>query len=69
MKVAIELEAFDKAEGQRQGNKYVRGTACTSVSTELPSEHSVIQPILERLGCWSRSSAQEGHQFKVLCGL
>ena len=49
VKVAVELEAFDKAERQRQGNKYVRGTACTSVSTESPSEHSVIQPILERL--------------------
>ena len=49
VKVAVELEAFDKAERQRQGNKYVRGTACTSASTETPSEHSVIQPILERL--------------------
>ena len=49
VKVAVELEAFDKAERQRQGNKYVRGTACTSASTESTSEHAVMQPILDRL--------------------
>ena len=49
VKVAVELEAFDKAERQRQGNKYVRGTAVTSVSTDSSSEHSTIQPLLGKL--------------------
>lgn len=48
VKVAVELEAFDKAERQRQG-KYVRGTANTSVSPISSSDHSAIQPLLEKL--------------------
>ena len=49
VKVAVELEAFDKAERQRQGNKYVRGRSCTSMSAESTIENSAIQPLLEKL--------------------
>ena len=46
LKVAVELEIFDKTERQRLG-KYVRGTESTSVSSESSSDHSAIQPLLE----------------------
>ena len=42
VKITMALEAFDKAERQRQGNKYVRGTSCTSMSTESTIENSAI---------------------------
>ncbi|MCG7878901.1 MAG: retropepsin-like aspartic protease, partial [Candidatus Thiodiazotropha endolucinida] len=48
VKVAVELEAFDKAERQRQGNKYVRGTSCTSKVAE-PSANIESSAILQKL--------------------
>ena len=42
VKVAVELEAFDKAERQRQGNKYVRGTSSNSTPDDVSSETTVI---------------------------
>ena len=42
VKVAVELEAFDKAERQRQGNKYVRGTSSNSTPDDGSSETTVI---------------------------
>ena len=38
VKVAVELEAFDKAERQRQGNKYVRGTSSNGIPNDVSSE-------------------------------
>ena len=49
MKVAVELEAFDKAERQRQRNKYVRGTSCTKVVAESSTETSAILKKLDKL--------------------
>ena len=49
VKCVVELEAFDKAQRQRQGNKYVRGTSCTCMSAESTIENSAIQPFLEKL--------------------
>ena len=42
VKVAVELEAFDKAERQRQGNKYVRGTFSNGTPDDVSSETTVI---------------------------
>ena len=42
VKVAVELEAFDKAERQRQGNKYVRGTSSDSTTYDVSSETTVL---------------------------
>ena len=49
VKVAVELVAFNKAERQLQGNKYVRRTSSTSMSAECTIENSAIQQLLERL--------------------
>ena len=41
VKVAVELEAFARAERQRQGNECVRRTSCTSALAESSVENSV----------------------------
>ena len=42
MKVSVELEAFDKAERQRQGNKYVKGTSSNGSPDDVSSETTLI---------------------------
>ena len=42
MKVAVELEAFNTAERQNQGKKYVRGTSSNGTPDDVSSETTVI---------------------------
>ena len=42
VKVAVDLEAFDKAERQRQGNKYARGTSFNGTPDDASCETTVI---------------------------
>ena len=76
VKVAVELEAYGKAERQRQGNKYVRGTSSNGTPDDVSSETTVILQKLSKLldqadatntPCSSDIRGQYSTQRKVRC--
>ena len=74
VKVAVALGSFNKTERQRQGNKYVRGTPCTSVVALFSTETAAILKQLDKLLALNEKIARktpnaaiEDSQSKSMC--